>query len=310
MTFLNRLTRPRLPRAAFVLDAAELAAVEVRRRGDRFVIGAASRAPLAPGLLVPSFDQPNIPNLGELASVVDGTARAAGLGRRQRWSILLPEQSVKSLVVMFDSVPASRDELREMVGWKVERMVGVPASELRIARQFVGSGRMPRFLAVAMRNSVAAQYDELIATLGWNAGLIVPRFVGEAAWFDWDSVPGDKLAIGSRGATCQASFVRDGELLLVRSLDGDPAKLGDEVYRLMLYYRDRIAEAPERAAISSILTCGAIDGERVSSSVAEALGTRPGVVRPVPDLIDDVEGSTLAPALVAAAGLATQAWSS
>ena len=92
MTFLNRLTRPRLPRAAFVLDAAELAAVEVRRRGDRFVIGAASRAPLAPGLLVPSFDQPNIPNLGELASVVDGTARAAGLGRRQRWSVLLPEQ--------------------------------------------------------------------------------------------------------------------------------------------------------------------------------------------------------------------------
>lgn len=310
MTILNRLTRPRLPRAAFFFDSAELAAVEVRRRGNRFTLGAASRAPLSPGLLVPSFDQLNIPNIDELANVVDQTARAAGLGRRQRWSVLLPEQSVKSLVVTFDSSPASRDEVREMVDWKVERMVGVPAAELRIARQFVGTGRTPRFLAVAMRKNVAEQYDSLTATLGWTAGLMVPRYVGEASWFDWDGIRGDKLVIGGRGATCQAAFVRDGELLLVRAIDGDPGKLGDEIFRLMLYYRDRIADAPERAAISAIMTCGAVDGERVSASVAEALGALPNQVRPVPDLLDGVDGEVLAPALLAAAGMATQAWAS
>lgn len=308
MTLLHRLTRPRLPRAAFFFDAEELAAVELRRRGERFSIGAASRAPLSPGLLVPSFDQPNIPNLDELANVADQTARAAGLGRRQRWSVLLPEQSVKSLVVTFDSPPSSRDELREMVNWKVERMVGVPASELRIARQFVGTGRTPRFLAVAMRTPVAEQYDALAKTLGWNAGSMVPRYIGEAAWFDWDQSRGDKLTVGARGATSQIAVVRDGELLLVRSIDGDPSRLGDEIYRLMLYYRDRIADAPERAAISAILTCGAVDADRVSASVADALGSAPAVVRPVPDLIDDVDGATLVPALLAAAGMATQAW--
>jgi len=310
MTILHRLTRPRLPRAAFFLDAAELAAVEVRRHANRFTIGAAARAPLSPGLLVPSFDQTNMPTMDALATVVDQTARAAGLGRRQRWSILMPEAALKSLVVTFDSAPASRDEMREMIDWKVERMVGVAASELRISRQFVGSGRTPRFLAVAMRSTIAAEYDALAKMLGWNAGLMVPRYVGEASWFDWDGNSGDKLAIGSRGSTCQAAFVRDGELLLVRSIDGDPARLGDEIYRLMLYYRDKIADAPERAAISTILTCGAIDGERVSASVADALGGRPAQVRPVPDLLDDLPGTPLAPALLAAAGLATQAWAS
>ncbi len=308
MTLIDRLTRPRLPRAAFVLDASELAAVELRRRGKRFGLAAAARAPLAPGLLTPAFEGRNIPAIDALATAIDETAKAAGLGRRQRWSVLLPEAAVKSLVVTLESVPSSRDELREMIDWKVERLVGVSAAELRVSRQYVSAGNAPRFLVVAVRNDVIAEYEALMQTLDWNTGLLVPRFVGEAAWFDWDPKPGDKLVVGSRGSTCQAVIVRSGELLLVRTVNGDPSRIQDEIYRFALFYRDRVAESPESAKVSSILVYGPVDGDRVAAALADALGSAPELYAPTAEALEVDTPTELDPALLAAAGLATQAW--
>src|SRR5215207_8580150 len=157
MSIISSLTLPRLPRACFVLEADEAAAVELRRRGNRFALAAAARMPLAEGLLAPSFDGRNIASTEELATAVYSTVDSAGLSRRQRWSVLLPEEAVKSLLLSFDSVPASRDEMR-------------------VTTQFVGSGKIPYVLAVAIRKSVAEEYEALLNMLGWRAGLLVPRY--------------------------------------------------------------------------------------------------------------------------------------
>jgi Tfp pilus assembly PilM family ATPase len=308
MTVFNRLTAPRLPRCAFVVDETELAAVELKRRGARFSLAAAARTPLEPGMLVPDFEKPNLVDPDALATAMDATVRAAGLSRRQRWSVLLPEAAVRPVVVTLETVPSTRDELREMVDWKVERMVGVPARELRISRQYVGAGHAPRFLVVAVRETVAVEYENLLRTLDWKAGLLVPRFVGEAAWLDWDPKPGDKLVVGSRGATCLASVVRSGHMLLVRSVNGDPERLHDEIYRVALFYRDRVAASPQSALVTSVLAYGGVDGERVSEAVADALGAKPALFEPVPNALDADGGAELDAAMLAAAGLATQAW--
>lgn len=283
--------------------------MELRRRGDRFALDAAARGAIPPGLLAPSFDDRNILDMSALAGSIDATVRSAGLGRRQRWSVLLPEAAVKSLVISFETTPTSRNELSEMLNWKVERMVGVPATELRISRQFVGVGGVPRFLAVAGRASVLDEYETLMETLGWQVGLLVPRYFGEAAWFDWDSGPGDKLLVGSRGAMLTAAVVRDGEMILVRSLDGDPARFADEIYRLALFYRDRVAESPEQAWVSKLLIHGTVDGARVAATVADAIGHEPTIFSPYPDAIDIDAESWLDPGLLAAAGMASQHWS-
>ena len=99
MSLLSSLTRPRLPRACFVLEANEAAAVELRRRGNRFALAAAARSPLPEGLLTPQFTGRNVASVDELATAVYATAESAGLSRRQRWSLLLPEDAVKSLLV-------------------------------------------------------------------------------------------------------------------------------------------------------------------------------------------------------------------
>jgi type IV pilus assembly protein PilM len=307
MSTFSFLTKPRLPRNAFSLGGRQLAAVELRRRGTRFAIAGAAYEPIEPGLCTPSFDGRNIPRPEELAAAAFHTAEAAGLAGRQRWSVLLPEAAMRTLVVAFESVPATRAELAQIISWKTERMVGVPASDLRLAKQLVTAGGTPKFLVVAVRESVLAEYEALFGLLGWKVGLLAPRYVGEIAWLDWDATPGDKLLVGVREKNYTAAIVRGGELLLVRSLDPDPARFDDEVFRLASYYRDRIADGPEQAAISRVLLCGQIDGDRVSSTVGEALGIAPEIIHPVPDLLELDNPASFGP-LAGAAGLATQAW--
>jgi hypothetical protein len=284
-----------------------MAAVELRRRGNRFVLAGAAYEPLAPGLCTPAFDATNIPKPEELAAAAYRTIEAAGLNGRQRWSALVPEAAVRTLVVTFESVPATRAELNQIIAWKTERMVGVPASELRLAKQLVSVGATPKFLVIAVRATVLAEYEALFALLGWKVGLLAPRYLGEVAWFDWDTTPGDKLLVGARESTFTAAFVRDGELLLVRSIDGDPSRFDDEIFRLASYYRDRIAASPEQAAVTRVLACGQIDAERVSAVVADALGVAPEPMQPVPELLE-LENAASFGSLAAAAGLATQAW--
>lgn len=308
MPMFSTLTEPRLPRNAFILDATEIAAVELRRRGNRFAVSAAAFDRLDEGLLTPSFDGTNIPAPDALATAVDEVTVAAGLAGRQRWSVLVPEAALRTVVVTFETLPATREELAQIIAWRTERVVGVPSSELKISRQLVSAGQAPKFLVVAARTTVLAEYKALFAKLGWKVGLLAPRYVGEAAWLDWDAAPGDKLLVSARDGEYTAAFVRDGELLMVRSLDPDPDRLEDEVFRLSLYYRDRVVESPEGAALTRVLTFGPVDGARVSAVVGEALGVAPSAIRAIPDLLEADAAASTSGTLAAVAGLATQAW--
>jgi hypothetical protein len=308
MSLLSAMTRPRLPRNAVCIGGHEVAAVELRRRGGRFVAANVAYEALPPGLCVPSFERSNIPNPDALAATLERLVQTAGLGRRQRWSVVLPEAVVKPLVVSLDSVPATREELTQVLDWKTERLTGTPTTDLRIGRQFIAAGKTPRFLIVAARKNVLAEYESLFATLDWKVGLLVPRFVGETSWLDWDPVPGDKLVVGARDGAWTAAFVRGGDVVLVRPIDEDPTRFEDEIFRLALYYRDRIAESSERATVTRIMTTGQVDAGHLSEVIGNALGTAPGIVRLIPDLLEvDVPPQAIA-SVTSAAGVAAQAW--
>lgn len=308
MNPLSVLSRPRLPRSAVALSGHEVAAVELRRRGSRFVATNVAYEALAPGLCVPSFEQTNIPNPEALAEALDRVVSTAGLAKRQRWSVILPESAVRTFTLSLESVPGSREELRQVLDWKTERLTGARAADLSIGRQFIAAGRTPRFLIVAARKSVLGEYERLFAALDWTVGLLVPRFVGETAWLNWDAAPGDKLVLGARENRWTAAFVRGRDVLLVRPIEGNDSDLEDEIYRLALYYRDRVAETPERATVTRLMTCGPLDGERLAEVIGSALGTAPAVVDVVPGMLEvDVPPGSLA-TVTAAAGLAAQAW--
>jgi hypothetical protein len=339
-SFLNKLVAPRLPAAAVGLDQDTAAVVLLDRRRNRrageaeFELRRAATVALPENLIAPGFDEPNITDTAELASALAELVNSSGLARQQKWAVALPEAVTRTAILTLEKdQQTSRAEIEEVLRWKTERAFGQSLDELRVRREQLSPdarGRA-RYLTAGARLSVINEYEAVFARLGWQAGLILPRYVGEMRWL----IPppagarrraaniGDALLVSSHQAGFTAVLLHDGQPLIVREISCDEADCADELYRLLLFYRDRMTPARDDDAGSEssgttlrrLLIIGKDDGmngfsrERVREVVNETLGedVRPldagsiNLALPPGDLTFDQ--------IAAPAGLAALAWS-
>jgi hypothetical protein len=294
--------------AGFVDD--NFAVVDLRRGRNGFSLASSAVTQLPPGLITPGFDTLNVQDAGELAQIVAQTAEAAGLLNKKRWSVALPDATARTLVVALDSRPSSRRELNEVISWKIERVIAAPSKDLCISRQRINpAGGQDRYLVTAAHNYVLSQYESVFAGMGWKAGLILPRHMGEAQWLMWDEAPGDKMLVSANRNGFTSLIVRNGEPLLVRTFVCEPDSIADELHRFALYYRDRLGDASGTAnTLTRMLVLGGIDLTEAHRAVADALDSEPSVLDPGEFGIDLRGEAIRFDHLAGAAGLATIAW--
>jgi hypothetical protein len=159
---------------------------------------------------------------------------------------------------------------------------------------------------------VLAEYESAFAALGWQAGLILPRHVGEGWWLARAPGAEDSLLVSSHGEGFTASLLRAGQLLLVRSVTCDAADAADELYRFLLFYRDRLNPAGAGdggGRVGSVFAAGdGLTEQETTAIVEETLGARPRPLRPE-DVRLSVPSAELDFAQIAApAGLAALAF--
>ena len=319
MNPLSKLMNPRLPVAAIGLERGSASAVLLQRQRQQFSLRRAATITLPESLLRPSFDETNISSTEELADALAELVTSAGLMKQQRWSIALPEAATRAVIMTLETAPASRGELEEVLRWKTERGFGATFEELRVARERLtpdASGRV-RYLAVGMRVDVLAAYESVFESLGSRTGLILPRHAGEERWLartgDGGRVEADSLLISSHAEGFTAVMLRGGQPLILRSVLCEDEDRADELYRLLLFYRDRLqtsdAGQPLPRSLERYLVFGkGFKHETISELINETLGaearslTAPdvGLRLPVGELSFD--------AIAAPAGLATLAW--
>jgi hypothetical protein len=279
------------------------------RRGRRsFSLASSAVTQLPPELVTPAFDSLNIHDAGELSQIIAQTVEAAGLLNRKRWSVALPDAAARTFVVTLESRPGNRRELNEMLAWKIERLIAAPSAELAISRQRISPvDGQDRYLVTVARIDVLSQYESLFAEMGWHAGLILPRHMGEAQWLIWDDSPGDKMLVSTNRSGFTSLIVRNGEPVLVRSFVCDRESAADELHRFALYYRDRLQNASGNI-LTRILVIGGIDAAEARRAVAEAIDSEPRTLDPA-EFGMDLRGEPIPfDQLAGAAGLATIAW--
>jgi len=311
MSALNKyfLAAP-VPTTAAGFADDNFAVVDLRRGGRQFALASSAVTQLPPGLVVPSFDSPNISNAAELADVVARTVEAAGLANKKRWSIALPDSTARTLVIQLESKPSGRAELREILEWKIERVIAVPPSSLRISRQQISpAGGHERYVVTVALDEVIAQYESVFERAGWKAGLVLPRHMGEAQWLFWDAAPGDKMLVSANRGGFTSLIARNGEPVLVRTFVCDPLSRGDELHRFALYYRDRLLNgAGDGLNLSRLLVLGGFDAGQARRAVFDALVSEPEVLDPGEFGFDLAGEAITFQQLAGAAGLATLAW--
>ncbi len=310
---LSKLVSPWYPSNAIGFEKGMLTMVQLERGKGTSSLKRAATVSLPESLIRPSFDEPNISDPAELAAALTELATSAGLLQRKRWSASLPDASSRSLIMTLESNPGSHAELQEVLSWKVERGFGVPLEELSFSRERLppdAQGR-DRYLMVGTRAAVLAEYERVLDLLGWRPGLILPRHVAEGQWLTLNGSPEDSLLLSSADTGFTAVVFRGKQPLIIRTVVCEPDECEDELYRLLLFYRDKRAGDGEqaRSPLSRLLIVGdAMSKERISSIVRDTLGVD---LRPLEaeDLgLQLLTGQISFDTIAAPAGLATLSW--
>lgn len=280
----ENLTQPNYPKAALGLEKESVAALALQKEGKgRYGISKAAAVELPEGLLTPSFTETNISNPNELLVIIEEVLTTAGMLKRKRWSVSLPSNTARTAILTLDEEPSSKDEFEEIFDWKAENTFGVPAGQLRISRNKISPNAegKSRYFATAVKLSVIDEYETLFESMGWQAGLILPRAVSESRWLIKKEKENDSLLISSQDDGFVALLMRGKEPKVVRSVTCTKEERDDEIYRLLMFYRDRFGQDSGENFLEKLLVVGKdFVPSKLKEIADEALGRTLQILRP------------------------------
>ena len=304
----SSLTEPNYPNAALGIESNVISAVALQKVGrGQYSIKQAASIDLLPGLITPSFSDVNITDPREFAASLREVAESAGLLRQKRWSIALPSSTARSAILALDSEPSSKSEAAEVLDWKAEQNFGAPAFEMRLAMHKISPDKegRSRYFATAVKLAVIDEFETQFESLGWKAGLILPRAIGEANWLLDRKDDSDALLISGNSDGFTALLLRGAEPAVVRSVTCMPAEIDDEIYRLVMFYNDRFGGGQGNGMLEKLLVIGKnLVSENVQNIATEALGKALRVLTPEEVGIVLPDGGLSFDNLAAPAGLA------
>jgi hypothetical protein len=305
----SKLIEPWYPATAVGIEKGFTAVVHLERGRGGYTLRRAATVAIADELVRPSFDQPNISEPAALAVTLSDLAASAGLLKQKRWSVSLPEATTRSLIITMESQAGSQGELEEMLNWKLERGFNSPLEELSISREKLmkdSQGR-DRYLAIGVKQSIREEYETVFDSLGWRAGLILPRHLAEAQWLMRNGPAGDGMLLSFSEEGFTAAVFRDKQPIILRNISCDRDESEDELYRLLLFYRDRRGTSREEAPrLARLMVVGeGFEKQRANDIVNETLGLNLRALSPRDIGLQLPESDLDFDVIAAPAGLAT-----
>ena len=264
------------PDAAIEIAADRISAATIGVRGSSAMVQSSASEPLPPGAVVPSLTGGNITDPAAVAAAVRRTIDKLA-ARPSRVALVLPDTIARVSLLRFDSIPARREDLDQLVRWQLKKAAPFPVEDAIVtysegARTPDGGGE---FVVELARRDVIGEYEAVCDQAGVHAGLIdiatlsvVNLFLGSQA-----RPTGDWMVVHMRPEYTSLAILRDEHMIFFRSRpEGEDDSLTDLVHQTAMYYEDRLSGG----GFSRVLlggtgrTAGAVDLAR--RSLEERIG--------------------------------------
>ena len=233
------------PDAAVEIAADRVSVAVAAERGGGLAVQAYAVEPLPAGAVVASLTSSNIHDRAAVVSALRSALNRAGT-RPRRVALVIPDLSAKVSLVRFDTLPARREDLDQLVRWQIKKASPFPLEEALVtstpgARGADGSAE---FLVVTARRDVVEEYEAVCDELKIYPGLVdlatlsvVNLFLGGA------EVPDrDWLVVHLRPDYTSIVIMRGEHVIFFRNRpEGDDASIADLVHQTAMYYQDRLS---------------------------------------------------------------------
>ena len=233
------------PDAAVEIAADRVAVAVVGERGGGLVVQSYASEPLPPGVVVPSLTASNIHTRASVVSALR-TALERANARPRRVALVIPDLAAKVSLMRFDTVPARREDLDQLVRWQVKKASPFPLEEALVTSSpgIRGSDGSAEFLVVTARRDVIAEYEAVCDELKIYAGLVdlATLSIVNLCLGGSDAASGDWLLVHMRPDYTSIVIMRGAHVIFFRNRpEGDEASIADLVHQTAMYYQDRLA---------------------------------------------------------------------
>jgi Tfp pilus assembly PilM family ATPase len=232
------------PDAAIEIAPERVSVAVVGERGGSLVVQAHASETLPPGAVVGSLTSSNVHNRTVVAGALRSVLERAGV-RPRRAALVIPDLAAKVSLVRFDTLPARREDLDQLVRWQVKKASPFPIEEALVSwtpavRNTDGSAE---FVVVSARRDIVAEYEAVCDQAKVYAGLvdlatlsIVNLVLGgsEVPAVDW-------LVVHLRPNYTSIVIMRGEHVIFFRNrAEGDDTSIADLVHQTAMYYQDRL----------------------------------------------------------------------
>lgn len=296
------------PTVGVEIASDRVTAVSLAKQGAHWIVGSHATERVAPGVVTPALNAPNVHDARALAAAVRSVFDKLG-GRPRRVALVIPDTAAKLSLLRFDKVPDAAD-LDQLIRWQMRKAAPFKPEEAQIS--WVPAAPIPEggreYLVTLARVDVVESYMRACADAGAEAGVVDLASLNliNAALAVGRDAGGDTLMVHVAPDYATMAIVRGGDLIFFRTRQLDASSdLADLVHQTAMYYEDRLSGSRfSRVLLSGAAGRGAEAGERLRKTLEERMGVRvePFDFRPAaamrdriaagPDLLD-----TLAPAV-------------
>jgi type IV pilus assembly protein PilM len=295
------MATPRIAKPRLACEITSQNVIAARAKADASGLEVHSVRRLDPDMVRPSMTSGNIGNASGLSQSIDGALAAVG-GRKRDVVAILPDASVRVLLMDFDVLPERPTEAEPIIRFRLRKSVPFDADQAALSFQTYRKQGVVKVLAAVTPREVLNEYESAFRSAGYEPGYVLPSTL---AVLNAIEAARPTLLVKSDGNFIAVAIADANEVVFYRMLDMVPNRTGaaiaDEVYPSIVFFEDHYS-----AKIEYILLASTSDSEDLKQALREQTGLLPETFDPGVSTGDSLSGDGVsAAALAGVAGVLT-----
>lgn len=259
----------RHPRLACEIAADRVLAGRAADQGRMVEVSAARE--LAPGTVVPDLMEPNLRNGTALRMAIESALSNVG-GRARDVIAILPDTSVRVVLLDFETLPAKLEDAEAVVRFRLKKSLPFDPDSARISYHTQASGKAVRVVVAVVLKTVLEEYESAFRDAGYSPGVVMPSMIAALGAADAER---PTLVVKVDARTISIAIMDQEQMLLFRTLEnmrgvtitGD--QLAEEVYPSVVFFQDTYNLNIERVYVAGLPDASAAQTALRSQSGAE-----------------------------------------
>jgi type IV pilus assembly protein PilM len=253
--------------------ACEIAADRVlagRLSGGKILEACAARE-LAPGVVVPDLVEDNLRQREAVSAGIESALSSVGV-RSHDVIAIIPDASVRVMMVDFDTLPSDQDEALEVVRFRLKKSLPFDVEKAKVSFHAQKVKEEVRVVAAVALASVIDDYEAAFRGAGFSPGVVLPSMLAALGAADGRR---PTLVVKVDAHTTSIAILNEDQLQLFRTLENARGvsitgeQLAEEVYPSIVFFQDTYHLNIERIYIAGLADAASAAAALLSQTDAE-----------------------------------------